>query len=97
VVPADQTTRQRDPLRASQRRRGQVLEDALIEAAWAEVKEHGWLDFSMSRTAERAGASKKSLYARWPDKSSLIAATMRHAAVTKPEPIVPSGVLDGMD
>jgi AcrR family transcriptional regulator len=70
-----------------------VLENALIEAAWSEVKEHGWSDFSMSRTAERAGASKKSLYARWPDKSSLIAATMRRAAETMPEPIVTSGSL----
>lgn len=37
----------------------------------------------MSRTAERAGASKKSLYARWPGKAAIVVAASRRTAVTR--------------
>ncbi|HTW13507.1 MAG TPA: TetR/AcrR family transcriptional regulator [Nocardioides sp.] len=82
-----------DDQTAPQRRRGRLLEDALLEAAWLEIKEHGWSDFSMSRTADRAGASKKSLYARWPDKGALVAATLFHKSATRARPFEPVGDL----
>ena len=77
-----------------QRRRGKVLEDAILQAAWAELREHGWEDFSMARTAARAGAGKASLYARWPNRAALVAAASRHNAATADRPMELVGDLE---
>ncbi|MTD16284.1 TetR family transcriptional regulator [Nakamurella sp. YIM 132087] len=73
----------------ARRRRGTVLEDAILEAALTELNEQGWNGFSMTRVAATAGTGKASLYRRWPDKQSLVqAAAARMAArgdVNRPE------------
>lgn len=53
------------------RRRGEVLRDAVVEAALAEFAEHGMRSASMDRIARRAGTGKSALYRRWPNARAL--------------------------
>ena len=54
------------------RRRGAALERALLEAAWEELMESGYNDFTMDAAAVRAGTSRAVLYRRWPSKTELV-------------------------
>jgi AcrR family transcriptional regulator len=58
--------------RKGTRRRGEILEDAIREAALAELTEVGYMDVSMERIALRARTSKAAIYRRWPDRAHLI-------------------------
>jgi AcrR family transcriptional regulator len=60
------------------RRRGKVLEDALLEAAWDEVTAVGYAKFTMDAVAARAGTARSVLYRRWPSRAALVHAAMRH-------------------
>ncbi|WP_407184373.1 TetR/AcrR family transcriptional regulator [Bradyrhizobium centrosematis] len=63
------------------RRRGAVLEDALLQAAWAELEEHGYAGFTMEGVAQRAGTSRPVLSRRWVGRAELaVAAIGRHFA-----------------
>jgi AcrR family transcriptional regulator len=66
------------------RRRGQLLESQILEAAWLELAERGWAGLTMEGVAVRAGTGKASLYSRWPSKTSLVRAAAIHAAGTRP-------------
>jgi AcrR family transcriptional regulator len=59
-----------------QRRRGQVLEEALLEAAWDELIDHGYDAFTIDAVAARAGTSRAVLYRRWPGKQDLVLAAL---------------------
>jgi AcrR family transcriptional regulator len=59
-----------------QRRRGEVLEKALLDAAWAELTERGYDDLTVDAVATRAGTSRAVLYRRWPSKQDLVLATL---------------------
>ncbi len=59
-----------------QRRRGEVLEKALLDAAWAELTETGYDDLTIDAVATRAGTSRAVLYRRWPTKRDLVLATL---------------------
>jgi AcrR family transcriptional regulator len=59
-----------------QRRRGEVLEKALVDAAWAELTERGYDDLTVDAVATRAGTSRAVLYRRWPSKQDLVLATL---------------------
>jgi AcrR family transcriptional regulator len=59
------------PLAAS-RRRGAALEDAILEAAFAELTEVGYTMFSVESVAGRARTGKASIYRRWPTKQDLV-------------------------
>ena len=85
VVPVDETRRTR--------RRGKALEGPILDAAWQELAERGWAGFSMSRVATRAGASKASLYARWPNRVALVRAAATHVAATHTSPPMNGGDL----
>ncbi|HLU56593.1 MAG TPA: TetR/AcrR family transcriptional regulator [Pseudonocardia sp.] len=54
------------------RRRGAALEGAILDAVLAVLGEVGYARLSVERVAERAGASKASLYRRWPSKVELV-------------------------
>jgi AcrR family transcriptional regulator len=60
------------------RRRGAALESAILEAVLAELSEEGYARLSVERVAERAGASKASLYRRWPSKVELVMDAVYH-------------------
>jgi AcrR family transcriptional regulator len=59
-----------------QRRRGEVLEKALLDAAWAELTERGYDDLTVDAVATRAGTSRAVLYRRWPSKQDLVLAAL---------------------
>jgi AcrR family transcriptional regulator len=58
--------------RRRSRRRGAVLDAAILEATIAEIDEAGYANLRMEHIAERAKASKASLYRRWPSKVELV-------------------------
>ena len=64
------------PPRAT-RRRGQELEDALVDAAWAELQSAGYRDLTMEAIADRAGTSRAVLYRRWQGLPELVIAAIR--------------------
>ncbi|MEO9137702.1 MAG: TetR/AcrR family transcriptional regulator [Jatrophihabitans sp.] len=55
-----------------QRRRGAALEDAILVAAYAELSEVGYRDFSVEAVSSRARTGKASIYRRWPTKPDLV-------------------------
>lgn len=58
------------------RRRGAELEDALLEATWAELTEHGYAALTLDSVAQRAGTSRPVIARRWPSKQDLVRATV---------------------
>jgi AcrR family transcriptional regulator len=61
---------------APQRRRGQALETALLDAAWTELTERGYDELTIDAVATRAETSRAVLYRRWPSKQDLVLATL---------------------
>lgn len=59
------------------RRRGTELEKALLDAAWAELTEHGYSGLTMAGVAARAGTSRPVLARRWDGKADLAVAAIR--------------------
>ena len=75
------------------RRRGAELEDALLDAAWDVLVEHGYHGFTYEAVAARAGTSRPVLYRRWPQREDLLMATLTKAFRTKPIPVPDTGSL----
>jgi AcrR family transcriptional regulator len=63
------------------RRRGNELENALLEAAWQELQSSGYSALTFDAVAARAGTSKPVLYRRWPSKAELVVAAMGNAGL----------------
>lgn len=57
---------------SGQRRRGAALEDAILDAAYAELTEVGYTQFTVEAVAARARTGKASIYRRWPTKQALV-------------------------
>lgn len=62
------------------RRRGVELEEAILDAAWAELTDHGYANFTVDAATRRAGTSKPVVYRRWADKRELATAAIVRAA-----------------
>jgi AcrR family transcriptional regulator len=62
--------------RTRPRRRGHALDIAILKATIDEIDISGYAGLSMERVAERARASKASLYRRWPSKVELVMAAI---------------------
>ena len=60
------------------RRRGEALNAAIFQATLDELAEGGYAQLTMERVAERAKASKASLYRRWPTRVTLVIAAVYH-------------------
>lgn len=60
------------------RRHGEVLNAAIFEATIAELAERGYAALTMEGIAERARASKASLYRRWPNRADLVRDAVYH-------------------
>jgi AcrR family transcriptional regulator len=78
-----------------QRRRGEVLEKALLDAAWAELTETGYDDLTIEAVATRAGTSRAVLYRRWPSKQDLVLATLLDHVKSDPVGVPNTGSLRG--
>jgi AcrR family transcriptional regulator len=72
TMPDVATPAPREDHRARPRRRGHALDTAILQATVAEIELSGYAGLSMERVAERARASKASLYRRWPSKVALV-------------------------
>jgi AcrR family transcriptional regulator len=60
------------------RRRGAMLEAAILDAAWLELDECGYSAFTFESVARRAETSRPVLYRRWPTRIQLAFAAMRY-------------------
>ncbi len=70
------------------RRRGSQLEDAILDAAWAELVEQGYPGLTLEGVARRAGTSRPVLHRRWPSRTALATAALgRH--ITQNPVVVP--------
>ncbi|GAA0208149.1 TetR/AcrR family transcriptional regulator [Saccharothrix mutabilis subsp. mutabilis] len=76
------------------RRRGADLEEAILDAAAAELTEHGYAALTMDKVAKRAGTNKNALYRRWPNRAALAIAAYKHL-VSAETPVPDTGELRG--
>jgi AcrR family transcriptional regulator len=70
------------------RRRGDVLNSAIFEATLDELAEVGYPKLTMERVAARAGASKASVYRRWPSRMELVLDAVHHLAACSAMPLL---------
>jgi AcrR family transcriptional regulator len=77
------------------RRRGQELEEALLDAAYAELVESGLAAFTFDGVATRAQTSRPVLYRRWPTREELVVAAIRHHDERNRPPVPDTGTLRG--
>ena len=68
------------PAEGQIRRRGAVLEEAILDAAVEELTESGFSGLTMDRVARRAGTNKNAIYRRWPNRLALGTAAYRRLA-----------------
>ena len=66
------------------RRRGAALEDAILDAAWAELTELGYAGMTLESVAKRAETSRPVLARRWPTRMKLATAAMGRYFVLNP-------------
>jgi AcrR family transcriptional regulator len=62
--------------RTGNRRRGETLETAILQAAWDELADVGYAHVTMEGVAARAKTNKAVLYRRWPNKAKLVSAAI---------------------
>jgi len=62
---------------ASPRRRGAVLERAILDAALEQLSTVGWNGLTMEGVAAGAQTGKAAVYRRWPSKEDLVADALR--------------------
>jgi len=48
------------------------VRQAVLDAAFAELDEHGYADFSIDAVARRSGVHKTTIYRRWPTREALL-------------------------
>ncbi|WP_316861808.1 TetR/AcrR family transcriptional regulator [uncultured Cohaesibacter sp.] len=60
------------------RRRGDVLERAILDAAWEEALNVGFLKFTVEGVVKRAKTSRSVVYRRWNNKIELFEAAILH-------------------
>jgi AcrR family transcriptional regulator len=65
------------PAQASLRRRGAVLERAILDAALEQLGAVGWKGLTMEGVAAGAQTGKAAVYRRWPSKEDLVADALR--------------------
>lgn len=66
------------------RRRGAALEDAILDAAWTELMDHGYADMTLESVAQRAGTSRPVLHRRWPSRTRLATAALARYLALNP-------------
>ncbi len=63
-------------LEKATRRRGEELENAILDAVWEELSEKGYGGLTFEGVAARARTSRAVLYRRWPTRTDLVLATI---------------------
>ncbi len=78
---------------SGRRRRGEDLEIAILAAAWDQLVQRGYGNFTIDAVAEAAGTSRSVLYRRWTDREALITATLNYGLQRDRPPIPDTGTL----
>jgi AcrR family transcriptional regulator len=86
-------TEQEQRERPRQRRRGEELEAALLEAAWDELVAVGFAKLTMESVAARARTGVAVLYRRWPRKDDLVLDAINDYGRTHPVDLPDTGSL----
>jgi len=60
------------------------LEDAILDAAWTELMDHGYADMTLESVAQRAGTSRPVLHRRWPSRTRLATAALARYLALNP-------------
>lgn len=76
------------------RRRGEELEQAILDAAFEEFREAGYAGFTMEGVAKRAGTSKPVVYRRWSSRVEILIACVS-SRLPKAEAVPDTGSLRG--
>ena len=66
------------------RRRGQALENTLLEAAWGVLNAGGYAGFSLEAVAKRAKTSRPVIARRWSSRAELASAAVARFMATHP-------------
>ena len=77
-LPGEETALEDGVRRRVGPRRSEASTNAVLVAAYTELSEHGWRDFSVDRVAKTAKASKQTIYRWW--KSILCSPRCRPAS-----------------
>ena len=77
------------------RRRGEELENALLDAAWEELATVGFASLTMESVAARAKTGVAVLYRRWSNKDELVLAAIDHYRRTHAVETPDTGTLRG--
>jgi AcrR family transcriptional regulator len=80
-------------LEPARRRRGRLLEEAILDAAWAQLEADGYAGFTIEAVADRAGTSRPVIYRRWGDKDELVGAAIAHGLRWQPVEVPDTGSL----
>ena len=75
------------------RRRGVVLEDAILRATWAELERAGYDGLTIDSVAARAHTSKPVIYRRWRNRAELVLAVVRSRVGRTADNIPDTGTL----
>jgi AcrR family transcriptional regulator len=75
------------------RRRGRALEQAILDAAWQELRERGWAGFTIDGVAARSGAAKSVIYRRWHGRVDLALHLLQRSSESLEESFESSGTL----
>ena len=77
------------------RRRGEALENAILEAAWDILAEQGLADLTFEAVAARAHTSRSVVYRRWRTREELVTAAISWQCANHPVEIPDTGTLRG--
>ncbi len=68
----------------TRRRRGEQLENEILETAWIELVAVGYAGLTMESVSARAHTGIAVLYRRWPNKDELVLAAIKHHLIHDP-------------
>ncbi|MHA3021556.1 TetR/AcrR family transcriptional regulator [Mycobacterium sp. BMJ-28] len=80
---------------AGLRRRGVVLESAILDAGWDQLIDAGYDRFTIDAVAERSATARSVLYRRWPSRLELLQAVVRRRGEVDGLPTPDTGSLRG--
>jgi len=79
----------------TRRRRGEELEQAILQAGWDQLVDAGYAGFTIDAVAERAHTSRSVIYRRWADRDELLDAAMSYGLNLGKMPLPDTGSLRG--